>query len=94
MKGAGRFRSWLEQSVSQRYYGGEKPAEKDMLQHTIEATDRNGNPNEFGHVLSESGNGLYRNSRTKLMRSSWGRCGYRFNWHSRNDALSDETPGC
>jgi hypothetical protein len=62
MKGAGRFRAWLEESVAKRYYSKDKPAEKDMLQHFIEATDRDGNPNQFPHVLSECGNGTSRNS--------------------------------
>lgn len=58
MKGTGRFRAWLEESVSRRYYSKEQPEEKDMLQHFIEAKDRNGNPNQFPHVLSECGNGM------------------------------------
>jgi hypothetical protein len=57
MKGAGRFRAWLTESVQKRYYSTDKPTEKDMLQHFIEATDRDGNPNQFPHVLSECGNG-------------------------------------
>jgi Cytochrome P450 len=58
MKGTGMFRKWLTDSVAKRYYGNEKPNEKDMLQNFIEAKDRDGNPNTFFSVLSECGNVL------------------------------------
>lgn len=58
LKGGAIFREWLTKSVSVRFYSQEKPAEKDMLQHFIEAKDRDGNPNTFEHVLPEAGNVL------------------------------------
>ena len=58
MKGSGMFRKWLTDSVAKRYYGDQKPQEKDMLQNFIDAKDRAGNPNTFASVLSECGNVL------------------------------------
>ena len=56
-----KFRLWLTDSVAIRYNAEKlpvKPQEKDMLQHFIEAKDRDGNPNTFNNVLSEAGNVL------------------------------------
>lgn len=56
-----KFRLWLTESVASRYYAEKKPIkpqDKDMLQHFIEAKDRDGNPNTFNNVLSEAGNVL------------------------------------
>src|SRR5579862_3035540 len=58
MKGSAIFRKWLEDSVRVRYDSDEKRNEKDMLQHFIEAKDREGNQNTFNNVLTEAGNVL------------------------------------
>ena len=56
-----KFRLWLTDSVAKRYYAEKKPIkvqDKDMLQHFIEAKDRDGNPNTFYNVMGEAGNVL------------------------------------
>jgi hypothetical protein len=56
MKGSNQFRVWLIDSVARRFNSKEKVEEKDMLQHFIEAKDREGNPKTFQNVIAESAN--------------------------------------
>ena len=56
MKGTYKFRKFVGKAVGDRYYSNTKPDVPDMLQHFIEAKDRDGSPQPFGDVIKESAN--------------------------------------
>ena len=56
LKGTYKFRRFMTQAVGDRYFGRTKPEGADMLQHLMEAKDRDGTPVKFLDVQKECSN--------------------------------------
>jgi cytochrome P450 len=58
MKGIDRYGKFMRDAVWDRYYSKTKPETFDMLQHFIDAKDRDGSSTSFGAVVKEAANVL------------------------------------
>lgn len=54
LKGTFKFRQYVRKAVEDRFYSKQKPDIPDMLQHFIEAKDRDGSAVSFSDVMKEA----------------------------------------